>query len=114
MTTHTDTLVVGGGQAGLAMSYHLARQGRPHLVLEQAAQAGNAWRNGRWDSFTLVTPNWTTRLPGAEYDGPDPDGFLPKNDLVAYFEHYVERFNLPVRYGVRVESVEPKDNGAIG
>jgi putative flavoprotein involved in K+ transport len=106
-----DTLIVGGGQAGLATSYYLVQQGRPHLVLEQAAQAGNAWRNGRWDSFTLVTPNWSVRLPGAEYQGEDPHGFMSRDELVAHFEGYVERFNLPVQYGVRVTGVEPKPGG---
>ena len=69
MSETVETVIVGGGQAGLATSYHLQRRGREHVVLEQAAQAGNAWRNDRWDSFTLVTPNWSFRLPGAEYDG---------------------------------------------
>ena len=80
MTETVDTLVVGGGQAGLAVSYHLAQQGRPHVVLEQAAQAGEAWRNYRWDSFTFVTPNWMIQLPGAAYAGPDPDGYLVRID----------------------------------
>jgi putative flavoprotein involved in K+ transport len=78
------------------------------LPSEQATQAGNAWRNDRWDSFTLVTPNWATRLPGAEYQGSDPHGFMPRDQLVTYFEDYVERFDLPVHYGERVTSVEPK------
>ena len=68
-----ETVIVGGGQAGLATSYHLTQRGREHIVLEQAPQAGNAWRNGRWDSFTLVTPNWSFLLPGAEYEGSAPD-----------------------------------------
>jgi len=106
--SHIDTIIVGGGQAGLATSYYLTRQGRDHIVLEQAAQAGNAWRNDRWDSFTLVTPNWATRLPGAEYQGSHPHGFMPRDQLVTYFEDYVERFDLPVHYGERVTSVEPK------
>lgn len=104
-----ETVIVGGGQAGLATSYFLCQQGREHVVLEQAAQAADAWRNGRWDSFTLVTPNWTLRMPGAEYGGPDREGFLPRADIVAYFERYVERFQLPVQYNTRVVSVEPTD-----
>ena len=105
-----ETVVVGGGQAGLATSYHLKRRGLGHVVLEQAAQAGNAWRNGRWDSFTLVTPNWSFLLPGAEYDGGEPDGFMPRDEIVDRFERYVDRFELPVRYGAHVASVEK--NGA--
>lgn len=104
-----ETAIVGGGQAGLATSYFLCRHGREHVVLEQAAQPANAWRNGRWDSFTLVTPNWTVRLPGAEYDGPDRNGFMARDDIVAYFERYVDRFQLPVRYDARVTAVAAMD-----
>ncbi len=111
MTNSIDTLVVGGGQAGLATSYYLTQQGRPHVVLERAAQPAEAWRNQRWDSFTLVTPNWMVQLPGAAYAGPDPDGFMPRVEIVAYFEQYAQRFKLPVRYQTRVVAVEPKDGG---
>ena len=104
-----DTVIVGGGQAGLATSYYLTQQGREHIVLEQSAQAANVWRNERWDSFTLVTPNWTLKMPGAEYDGTDRDGFMPRDDVVAYFERYVDRFALPVQYNARVLSIEPMD-----
>jgi putative flavoprotein involved in K+ transport len=100
MSTHIETVIIGGGQAGLGVSYCLSQQDRPHIVLEQAAQAGNAWRNHRWDSFTLNTPNWQSWLPGAEIPGEDPDGFLSRNEIVAYFEKYVERFRLPVHYGM--------------
>jgi putative flavoprotein involved in K+ transport len=113
MTEHIETVIVGGGQAGLATSYHLTRLGRAHIILEQAAQPAEAWRNHRWDSFTLVTPNWTIRMPGAEYQGDDPDGFVPRDDIVAYFEEYIERFRLPIRYGVRVSSVEPNGAGYL-
>ena len=106
MTDYVDTLIVGGGQAGLAVSYYLSQQGRPHVVLEQSERAGNAWRNHRWDSFVLNTPNWQTRMPGAEYRGDDPDSFMSRQEVVSYLEHYVERFQLPVRYCIRVSSVE--------
>ena len=106
MHTQVDTIIVGGGQAGLSVSYYLTRQGRDHLVLEQSGKPAEAWRNHRWDSFTLNTPNWQTRLPGAEYKGSDPDGFMSRDDVVAYLETYIERFHLPVRYNVRVERVE--------
>src|SRR5215468_10265823 len=105
MRTQIDTVIVGGGQAGLSVSYYLARQGRDHLVLEQSDRPGEAWRNHRWDSFTLNTPNWQTRLPGAEYHGDDPNGFMSRAEVVGYFENYVERFHLPIRYGVCVERV---------
>jgi len=111
MAEHLDTLIIGGGQAGLAASYWLTQRGREHIVLEQAAHAANVWRNDRWDSFTLVTPNWMLRMPGAEYDGPDPDGFLLRDEVVAYLENYITRFRVPMRYNVRVESVAPSGIG---
>jgi putative flavoprotein involved in K+ transport len=106
MKEYTDTIIVGGGQAGLAVSYYLTQQGRSHLVLEQSSQAANAWRNQRWDSFTFVTPNWMTRLPGTEYHGTDLDGFMSRSEIVTFFQQYVERFKLPVRYGVQVTAIE--------
>jgi putative flavoprotein involved in K+ transport len=113
MILHTDTIIVGGGQAGLATSYWLKQHRHEHIILEGAAQAANAWRNDRWDSFTLVTPNWATRMPGAESPGSDPNGFMPRDEIVAYFEQYIERFQLPVRYNTRVTSVEPDGTGYI-
>jgi putative flavoprotein involved in K+ transport len=107
MEKRIDTIIIGGGQGGLSTSYYLNQRGREHVVLEQAAQAGNSWRNGRWDSFTFVTPNWTFRLPGAEYQGDSPDGFMPLNDIVASFERYVRTYSLPVQYDTKVNSIEP-------
>ncbi|MCU1300458.1 MAG: dependent oxidoreductase [Candidatus Sulfotelmatobacter sp.] len=69
MPEFIETIIVGGGQAGLAISYYLKQEGREHLVLERAPAISNAWRIQRWDSFTLVTPNFQVRMPGAEYDG---------------------------------------------
>ena len=77
MVQAIDTVIVGGGQSGLATGYELRRRGCEHVILEQAARAGNAWRNGRWDSFSLVTPNWSFRLPGADYGAETPDDFMP-------------------------------------
>jgi putative flavoprotein involved in K+ transport len=113
MSEQVETVIIGGGQAGLAVSYYLSQQGRAHTILEQASQPAEAWRNHRWDSFTLVTPNWMTRMPGAEYQGDDPDGFMPRGDVVAYLEEYIERFRLPIRYGVRVSSVKPNGTGYL-
>ena len=110
MTEQIDTIIVGGGQGGLATSYYLKQQGREHIILEREDQAAQVWRN-RWDSFTLITPNWMLRLPGAEYEGDDPDSFIAREEVVAYFEDYIERYELPVRYGVRVLSVEPIEAG---
>lgn len=111
MTRRIETIIIGGGQAGLATSYFLTQRGREHVILEQAAQAGNAWRNERWDSFTLVTPNWSFRLPGAEYQDDMPDGFMPRDEIVARLEQYAAHYHLPVRYGVRAISVEPTGDG---
>ena len=108
MTT-TDVVVIGGGQAGLATSAQLARRGIDHLVLERDAIAAR-WRR-RWDSFTLVTPNWQIRLPDAEYDGPEPDAFLPRDGIVAYLEGYADRIAAPVRTGVDVTEVVAEDGG---
>ena len=105
-TTRIETVVIGGGQAGLSVSYYLTRQGREHVVLEQADAPANAWRNHRWDSFTLNTPNWQSQLPGAEHHGVDPDGFMTRAEIIAYFEDYVRHFHLPVRYRTRVNRVE--------
>ena len=118
MSAQISTIIIGGGQAGLATSYWLTQHGHEHIILEQAAQAANAWRNNRWDSFTLVTPNWATRMPGvespgAESPGSDPNGFMPRDELVAYFEQYIERFQLPVRYNTRVTSVEQDGAGYV-
>ncbi|MGH2561182.1 MAG: NAD(P)-binding domain-containing protein [Thermomicrobiales bacterium] len=103
-------MIVGGGQAALATSYYLTQFGREHVVLEQAAHAANVWRTERWDSFTLVTPNWAFKLPGAEYDGADRDGFMPRDEVVATFDRYVEQFRLPVQCNTRVVSVEAMDH----
>ncbi len=111
MTERVNTVIVGGGQGGLSVSYYLAQQGHDHVVLDQAAQPAAAWREQRWDSFTLNTPNWTFRLPGAVYDGGDPDGFMARDEIVRTFEDYMACFKLPVRYGVRVTGVEPRDSG---
>jgi len=108
-----ETVVIGGGQAGLAVSYHLARLRRDHVVLEQAQQAANAWRNHRWDSFTLNTPNWQSSLQGGGIPGASRDAFLRRDEVVAYFERYITEHRLPVRYGVRVSAVEKDGEGYL-
>jgi putative flavoprotein involved in K+ transport len=111
MPEQIEVVVIGGGQAGLAISYYLTQQGRPHVVLEQATQIAPAWRHGRWDSFTLVTPNWTVRLPGFPYRGDDPDGFMPRADVVRHLEQYAASFQASVRCGVQVTAVDPARDG---
>lgn len=106
-----ETIIVGGGQAGLATSYHLKQLGREHVIFDAADKPARAWRDDRWDSFTLVTPNWSIRLPGAHYDGNDPDGFLTRAEIISFFEQYVEKYNLPVRFNTTVVEVAPIENG---
>ncbi len=110
MAEQVEVVIIGGGQAGLALSYYLTQQDRTHLVLEQG-QVGETWRSGRWDSFTLNTPNWMTQLPGFRYQGDDPDGFLPRKDVVAYLEQYAASFHAPLQCGVRVTAVRQQPGG---
>jgi putative flavoprotein involved in K+ transport len=84
---HRTAVVIGGGQAGLSMSAALRARGIDHVVLEKH-QAGHEWRTRRWDSFCLVTPNWQCALPDHHYDGDDPDGFMLRDEIVAYLEKY--------------------------
>ena len=102
-----DVAVVGAGQAGLATSHELTRLGVDHLVLERG-EVGQTWRD-RWDSFCLVTPNWSILLPGGRYEDEDPDGYLPRDDLVAYIERYASSFDAPVREHAGVESIAGAD-----
>jgi len=104
MTT-LDTVIVGAGQAGLGVSHFLQREGRKHVVFERG-RIGESWLSQRWDSFKLNTPNFMNGLPGLPYDGPEPDGFWRRDELVHYFQRYVESFQLPVRTGISVISVE--------
>jgi putative flavoprotein involved in K+ transport len=98
-------VVIGAGQAGLAVSHELSVLGVGHLVLERA-RVGQTWRD-LWDSFCLVTPNWTMSLPGFPYAGDDPEGFVPRDEIVGYLERYASSFAAPVREGVGVVSLEP-------
>jgi putative flavoprotein involved in K+ transport len=111
MSDRAETVVVGGGQAGLAVSHELTEAGVPHVVLERG-RVGQTWR-GRWDSFCLVTPNWNVQLPGHPYDGDDPDGFMPRDEIVAYLERYAASFEAPVREGVDVTSLREGPDGRL-
>ncbi|HEX2152736.1 MAG TPA: FAD-dependent oxidoreductase [Acidimicrobiia bacterium] len=104
-----DVAVIGAGQAGLATSYHLSRSGVDHLVLERD-QIGHSWQQ-RWDSFTLVLPNWTLQLPGFEYSGDDPDGFLPRDEIVSHLRAYASSFASPVREGSGVTRIDRTASG---
>lgn len=98
------TIIIGGGQAGLAMSRCLADAGVEHVVLERG-RVGERWRSERWDSLHLLTPRWLARLPGWSYDGPDPDGFMHRDEVVGYLEAYAGSFDVPLRAGVTVTAV---------
>jgi putative flavoprotein involved in K+ transport len=112
MSDRFEVVVVGAGQAGLAVSRELTQAGVSHVVLEKG-QVGQTWR-GRWDSFCLVTPNWFLRLPGQPYDGGDPDGFMLREEVVAYLERYAAGTEAPVREGVEVTSLQPgPDRGLL-
>jgi putative flavoprotein involved in K+ transport len=91
------------------VSYELTQAGVGHLVLERG-RVGQTWR-GRWDSFCLVTPNWSAQLPGHPYEGKDPDGFMLRVEVVAYLERYAARFAAPVREGVAVTSLQQAPDG---
>ena len=111
MAERVGTVVVGGGQAGLAVSHELTEAGVEHVVLERR-RVGETWR-GRWDSFCLVTPNWSVQLPDGDYDGNDPDGFMPRDDLVEHLERYAAGFGAPVREGVEVTSLRARPDGEL-
>jgi putative flavoprotein involved in K+ transport len=111
MADRIEVVVVGAGQAGLAVSHELTSEGVDHVVLERD-RIGQSWR-GRWDSFCLVTPNWFCQLPGHHYDGDDPDGYMPRDEIVAYLERYAAGFEAPVREGVDVTSMGPGPDGGF-
>jgi putative flavoprotein involved in K+ transport len=108
-----ETVIIGAGQAGLATSYTFMQHGREHIILDKASLPGNSWRSERWDSFTFVSPNWTFQLPGGEYDGSDPDGFMPRDELVSRFERYAEKYHLPIVYNTPVLSVQPAEGSGF-
>jgi putative flavoprotein involved in K+ transport len=108
--THYPVIIVGGGQAGLALSYTLKQRNIAHIVFERDRVA-SAWRSSRWDSFCLVTPNWQCTLPGFPYRGDDPHGFMLKDEIVRYIEDYVAFFEPPLHEGVEVRRVGRADDG---
>ncbi len=108
----TAVVVVGGGQAGLSTSWYLTRDGVDHVVLE-AGTATHEWADTRWDAFTLVTPNWHCRLPGWSYDGPDPDGFMTRDEVVAWLAGYPASFGAPLREHTRVTALTEREGGGF-
>jgi len=107
---HYPVIIIGGGQAGLSMSYCLKQRGVDHLIFEKN-RLGESWRSKRWDSFCLVTPNWQCQLPGFPYTGDDPDGFMKKDEIVAYIEAYAQSFQPPIHQGVSVTRLSQDEVG---
>src|SRR4051812_7296488 len=107
--THVEVVVIGGGQAGLSVGYHLAQQGRRFTILEAAGEPAAAWR-ARWDSLKLFTPARFDSLPGLAFPG-DPDSYPGRDDVVAYLTDYAQRFELPVELDSRVVAVRARDGG---
>src|SRR6478609_7294149 len=106
---HFSVIVIGGGQAGLSASYLLKERGIDHIIFERNRLA-ESWRSKRWDTFCLVTPNWQCQLPGHPYSGPDPHGFMVKDDIVAYIESYASSFQPPLHEGVTVTRLKRTDS----
>ena len=106
-----ETLVIGGGQAGLAMGYHLSRRGLPYAIVDGNDRIGDAWRN-RWDSLRLFTPNRLNGLPGMPFPGYHW-GFPSKNEMADYLENYARHFDMPVETGVRVEKLSREGDGFV-
>jgi putative flavoprotein involved in K+ transport len=103
------TIVIGGGQAGLAVGFYLAQRGENFIILDENLHTGDSWRK-RWDSLKLFTPSKFNGLPGIPF--PKPDNYLPTKDEVAdYLERYARQFDLPIRHGVKVERLEPDGQG---
>jgi len=107
-----NTIIIGGGQAGLAMSRCLGERGVDHVILERGRVA-ERWRSERWDSLRLLTPRWQSRLPGWSYQGPDRDGFMNRSEVIDYLSGYARSFDAPVLTGVTVTDVEQTMDGFI-
>jgi putative flavoprotein involved in K+ transport len=111
VSADVEVAVVGAGQAGLAIGYHLKRQGRSFVIIERAGQIAPAWRE-RWDSLTLFTPRRYSALPGAPFPG-DTDGYPARDEVIAYLERYAETFELPLKFDSEVRKAEQDDDGSF-
>jgi len=107
---HHHVIIIGGGQAGLSLSWHMTKDGIDHVVLERNV-AFHAWKHQRWDSFCLVTPNWQCQLPGYHYPGNDPNGFMVKDEIVRFVEDFRAQFNPPILEGVEVTQLYKDGDG---
>jgi len=107
MDEQIETVIIGGGHAGLTMSCCLSQAGREHVILERG-QIAERWRSERWDSFTFQFPNWTIELPGYKFPCDDPDGFAPGKEIIRFIESYAAIIKAPARCGVQVTSLRQK------
>ena len=106
----TTTVVIGAGHAGLAVSHFLSQRSIDHVVIERG-EVANTWRTERWDSLRLLTPNWQSRLPGVDYTGPDPDGFMTMPEVVGFIDGYARHVGAPLHTNTTVTSVRPGPDG---
>ncbi|MFL5776528.1 MAG: NAD(P)-binding domain-containing protein [Chloroflexota bacterium] len=112
LPARTDTAIIGAGHNGLAMSNLLTVAGRDHVVLERREALGGGWQD-RWDGFRLVSPNWTTGFPGQPFDGPEPDGFMPRDEIIATVRRYAETVRAPVVTETEVRRLVPRHDGFL-
>src|SRR5438309_7751613 len=105
MTESVDVAIIGAGQAGLATSWYLTQANVDHVILE-AGRVAETWRSRRWDTFCLVTPNWSVQRPRAKYAGPDPDGLMDLAALVRHFQRWADALDPPVTQGCAVPALD--------
>lgn len=108
----TTTVIIGAGQAGLAMSHQLSRRSIDHVLLERG-EVANSWRTERWDSLTLLTPNWQSRLPGYRYTGDNPDGYMNMPQVIDFLDGYATRVAAPVETQTTVTNLHSTDQGYL-
>ena len=108
--SHIPVVIVGGGHAGLSVSWHLTQRHISHVVFERYGKF-HSWRENRWDTFCLVTPNWQCKLPDYPYQGNDPDGFMLKDEITDYLDGFAASFDAPLRENVEVRRIAPDNNG---
>src|SRR5918994_7986658 len=107
-----DSVIVGGGHAGLAMSRCLSERSIEHIILERG-EVANSWKRERWESLRLLTPNWQSRLPGYRYEGDDPDGYSTVPELIGFLERYASVVSAPLRIRTTVTAVSRADGGYV-